>query len=316
MPIFDGLMATLLVTVAMAIPRVAAQLVPPDAPSELQPADALQSCSQGNLSWALAMWIVGVSNQDQALCGAKQWARFAPAAWMLVFVHRSDAPELVDTLSDELGGRKHRFLDIPSLQQRIHERSSPSRSLLYKRSELAIVALKILTWTLVEYDRVLLVDTDIFISRHPFSWLSCPIMEYTEDPEVVVATRACQSKFNSGFVFFKPNMTVAKHLVERSRWNLKRSCEMLKSDQTILNNATPHWLAINVITHLHYNERSGAQGAYRQMEDHPHPIVHFVGPNKPYSWFRSCARNWTAMVVGPESSPKPLKAHTHASAQI
>lgn len=294
---------------------MAAQAVHPEAPLELMPPDVPHSCSRGNLSWALAMWIVGVSNQDQALCGAKQWSRFAPAAWTLVFVHNSDTPELVDMLPAELGGSKHRFLDLPSLQQRVKAPSAPSRSLLFKRSELAIVASKILAWTLVEYDRVLLVDTDIFISRHPFSWLSCSMLEYTENPEAVVATKACHTHFNSGFVLFKPNMTVARRLVEMSRYNLRRSCELSLGDQTILNNVTRHWRVVEAIQHLHYRSYNPhAQGEYRQIHHHPRPVVHFVGPLKPYSWFTSCAGNWTAMLVGPESSPIPI--HTNQSGRM
>lgn len=261
------------------------------------------------------MWIVGVSNQDQSLCAAKQWSRFAPAAWTLVFVHNSDTPKLLDTISDELGGRKHRFFEVASLQERVKEPAAPSRSLLFRRSELVIVALKILSWTLVEYDRVLLVDTDIFISRHPLSWLSCPILQYTEDPEAVVATKSCHWKvFNSGFLLFKPNMTVARHLVEMRRYNLRRACEMLLGDQTILNNVTRHWRAVDAVHQVHYlSYNAHAQGQYRKGEHHP-PVVHFVGPLKPYSWFSSCARNWTAMLAGPESSPIP--AYTDQSGHM
>lgn len=249
--------------------------------------------SMGSLSFALSMWIVGASNFDQSLCGVRQWARFVPAEWTLVLVHQNLAPEMLSAILDEVRNKKHRMLDVPSLEQRL-EPTRPARTLLYQRSELDVLRKKILTWTLVEYDRIFSVDTDIYIVWSPFFLLNQSIVDWTEDPNNIAGTTACPRFFNGGLLFFKPDMQVARRLLAISgHRKIQKACEPVQSDQSLLNHAFPstRWRNLKSLTHpAHYVDYKNTCDA---------AVVHFVGTNKPFEWMASCARNRTAVMLGP-----------------
>eukprot|EP00967_Tisochrysis_lutea_P134701 scaffold238294_cov41-Tisochrysis_lutea.AAC.1 len=78
-----------------------------------------------------------------------------------------------------------RPIDVSELVNRLAH-DVVNRRQLYVPSELKIVQLKLYTWALVEYDRILLTDSDVYIRRMPFDWMSPQIFEYTNDPMVVV----------------------------------------------------------------------------------------------------------------------------------
>jgi hypothetical protein len=244
------------------------------------------------LSFALSTWIVGVENFDQSVCGVRQWAQFLPVEWTIVLIHQGLVPEMLDAVRDEVKDKKHRMLDVPSLQRRL-EPSHPTRSLLYLRSELEVLRRKLLTWTLVEYDCIFSVDTDIFIVRTPFALLDRSIIDFTSDPNNIAGTTACLPFFNGGLLFFKSDMGVTRRLVTMSGGtSIRRTCEPVVSDQSLLNYAfSARWKNLKSLAHHthHLDYKSTCEAA----------IVHFVGPAKPFVWVASCARNRTAMRLGP-----------------
>jgi len=86
--------------------------------------------SVGNLSYALSMWIVGLRNLDQSLCGIRQWAKYKPVEWTIVLVHKGLSPEIIHMVWDEVKHQKHQILGVRSLQERLHT-LRPTRLLIW-----------------------------------------------------------------------------------------------------------------------------------------------------------------------------------------
>lgn len=239
------------------------------------------------------MWIVGFANFDQSMCGIRQWTKYAPLEWTVVLIHQGLTPELLGQVGDAGKGKHVRLIDVPSLQQRL-DQTRAKRSLLYRTSELGILRKKILTWTLVEYDRIFSVDTDIFVTRSPFDWINPSILKYTDDSDNIAGTVACEKFFNGGILFFKPDMEVAKRLVAiKDHSHYPKACEPLHSDQSLLNYAFPptRWRTVkSLVYHTHYRNYKSTHGA---------AVVHFTGRTKPFDWMTSCSQNRTAMLLGP-----------------
>mmetsp|Transcript_20991 Transcript_20991/g.64174 ORF Transcript_20991/g.64174 Transcript_20991/m.64174 type:complete len:282 (-) Transcript_20991:358-1203(-) len=261
-----------------------------------------------NLSIALVMWVVGVKHEYESLCAVRQYVRFLPTDWTLVTVHDSSTPGLRARIANESQGHQLRQIYDVELTSRLP--AFPAKRVpLYHAVELQILLRKLFTWSLVEYDRVLSVDTDVYIAKSPFHFVNCEMLSYTADPRRIVATPACSKYFNGGFLFFRPDMNVTRLLLRLSHLRLARVCEMKQSDQTVLNTFFHKWRAVEIVHSQHHTLYDGG-------EIDSHSVVHFVGLDKPHMWFRQCAlTNWVLQAPRPPPGRKGARSRNFTYAR-
>lgn len=269
------------------------------------------------LRLALVMWTIGARNVDQSLCAVRQYLRVLPPSWSAVAVHDAPVPLWPQLLANVSSGRV-RALHASELEARLVRgnattpaaaapaaRGVPKRRLFYRASEADAVRSKLLTWALVEYDRVLSVDTDVYLRASPFRWLSCEMLAYTADSSRLVGTRACDKRhFNGGFLFFRPDARVAARLLVQAP-SAGRVCEPVFTDQSVLNAFFGTWRRIEVQHAVHYREYNASRPLAPWAA-----VVHFVGPDKPFAWFKVCARrrvNATTRWLGPPTTPPRMR---------
>jgi len=259
----------------------------------------MPNCSSP-LSVALVFWVVGELNVHQSVCAARQYALSAPAAWDLVAVHRGEGRGAVSRAVQEAAAPcAVRLLLASELQARITPLAPTPRAPQYRAQEAGVVRLKLITWALVEYDRVLIVDTDVYLHAPPFGPIGCAALQYTEDVERIAGVSACGSAFNSGFLLFRPSLDVARLLLKLAAVKLRGVCEMTQTDQTVLNVFFGnHWLRLEGVAQaVHYT--APRQGEAGRAGNYTQPLVHFVGQRKPFAWFKACARRG-----GAEAGPR------------
>ncbi|XP_057809128.1 putative UDP-glucuronate:xylan alpha-glucuronosyltransferase 4 [Salvia miltiorrhiza] len=137
---------------------------------------------------------------------------------------------------------------------------------------------KLRLWQLVEYDKVMFIDSDFIVTRSLDEFFIYPGISAKGNNEY---------RFNSGLMLLEPSLCTFKTLMER-RW-LVRSYN--GGDQGFLNEMFPWWHRLpNKINHLTYFESNIGDN-----KDHTVPndayAIHYLGL-KPWWCYRDYDCNW------------------------
>jgi len=144
---------------------------------------------------------------------------------------------------------------------------------LYKGSLQAMHMNKLLAWALVDYERILLLDSDIYMRVLPDALMTKP---FEEGKQPLMAVPNCGLAFNSGVLMLKPNLTT--YCAMRAwRGHVNHACTgNFFGDQAFLNS---YWGKNYTYLENRYNavhKYSGKPVKVRADEN-----VHFTGVHKP-----------------------------------
>lgn len=172
--------------------------------------------------------------------------------------------------------------------------------LLFERAEREHLFLKLWTWTLVEYKRILLVDSDIFVQKNIDWWMGLNLSKS------IGATSGCSPNwFNSGTVLLEPSNSIALSLL-RTRTSFK-FCEMKVTDQSVLNRFFRNnwsYLPPNSVGYVHWKRATEKQ---MLLQNANFSLVHFVGEPKPQKMFDSCFEHAAPYLVGAQGLNSTLR---------
>tara|TARA_B100001989_G_C24372891_1_gene380309 strand:+ start:221 stop:745 length:525 start_codon:yes stop_codon:yes gene_type:complete len=119
-------------------------------------------------------------------------------------------------------------IHVSDLQERLHTKTIGRRLYTWDIFK-GIIKYKFLSWTLVEYKKIVFLDLDIYINKNIDSLFAIELRK------PIAAVNACSnSTFNSGVLLFSPSIFEASELLNRRVYG-NAICEIRKSDQTIIN---------------------------------------------------------------------------------
>lgn len=194
-------------------------------------------------------------------------------------------------------GLSVRPIEIEQLRQRTatpadntpdHARTSTffaaGRRRLFQTAESQRTREKLLVWALVEYDKVMMLDADVYIASN------VDVALHTLPPTApLAASPGCEPRFfNSGVMIARPNISELERVL-RVRPHIPR-CESLLTDQSILNKAFPRWVALQcrVLTVSLASAGRAAHARLRLATDTTWELAHFVGEPKPWRHLARC----------------------------
>jgi hypothetical protein len=133
-------------------------------------------------------------------------------------------------------------------------------------------------WRLVEHDRLIFLDSDLYLRSLPDMLMHMPLPSGSALAAVPSPCSTAGHVFNSGFMVLTPNLTVADDLLTgRHARGVPHACTgSLKGDQYYLNGYFMYrWTPLSTV----WNEQRHYLG--RPVRVHPNENTHFVGTHKP-----------------------------------